>query len=360
MWRMRVLVIGNGIGGAATAYHLAGRAEVVVADAGHPGRATDAGAGIVSPWTSRWEEALYPLAAAAGRYYREFAARLAEEGQDSSFKIVGGVVVSADDTELTQAAAMLTARAATAPEIGEIHLLDKAGELFPPLAPELGAVHLSGAGRVDGRRLRCALLAAAGNKGAQFLDGAVEFRSDGTALCNGEPVDADRIVVAAGAWTGKLLAPLGIRLPVTPHRGQISHFDLHGVETAAWPVVLPSTGHYLLAFPGGRVVAGATREPDAGFDHRITAAGQREVLDHALTVAPGLADSTFVETRVGFRPGTPDGLPILGLLRPGLAVVTGFGAGGLTLAPLAGKLIADVALGEDPGFDLTLFDPARF
>lgn len=356
---MRVLVIGSGIGGAATAWHLAGRgAEVVVADAARPGTATEAGAGIVSPWTSRWNDALYPLAAAAGRYYREFS----EELDDSSFEVVGGMVVSADETELAEAQERLTRRAADAPEAGEVRRLDpaQARELFPALAPELGAVHLSGAGRVDGHLLRRALLSAAQRRGAKFVEGEVAFRADGTVVGEAGALEADSVVVAAGAWSRELLAPLGIDLPVTPHRGQISHFDLPETDTAAWPVVLPRSSHYLLAFGGGRVVAGATREADAGFDYRVTAAGQREVLDNALTVAPGLADATLAETRVGFRPGTPDGLPVLGLLRPGLAVSTGFGAGGLTNAPFAGKLVAALALGEDPAFDLTPFAPDRF
>lgn len=356
---MRVLVIGSGIGGAATAWHLAGRgAEVVVADAARPGTATEAGAGIVSPWASRWEDALYPLASAAGRYYRDFAAELT----DSSFEVVGGMVVSTDDAELAEAYDRLTARAADAPEMGEVSRLDpaQARELFPALAPGLGAVHLTGAGRVDGHQLRRALLLDAERRGATFVEGEVAFRADGTVASPDGPLEADSVVVAAGAWSRELLAPLGIDLPVTPHRGQISHFDLPDTETATWPVVLPRTSHYLLAFAGGRVVAGATREAEAGFDYRVTAAGQREVLDNALTVAPGLANATLAETRVGFRPGTPDGLPILGAIRPGLAVSTGFGAGGLTNAPFAGKLVASVALGEDPGFDLTPFAPDRF
>ncbi|MEV6876530.1 FAD-dependent oxidoreductase [Amycolatopsis sp. NPDC051128] len=364
---MRVLVIGSGIGGAATAWHLARRgAEVVVADAARPGSATEAGAGIVSPWTSRRQDALYPLAAAAGRYYREFTAELAELGEESSFEVVGGMIVSAEDAELAEAHERLAARAADAPEAGEVRRLDpaQARELFPALAPGLGAVHLAGAGRVDGHLLRRALLAAAERQGAKFVEGEVAFRADGTVASEAGPLEADSVVVAAGAWSRELLAPLGIDLPVTPHRGQISHFVLPdtgtAAATAAWPVVLPRSSHYLLAFGGGRVVAGATREAESGFDYRVTAAGQREVLDNALAVAPGLADATLVETRVGFRPGTPDDLPVLGLLRPGLAVSTGFGAGGLTNAPFAGKLVAALALGEDPGFDLGPFAPGRF
>ncbi|NBH11256.1 FAD-dependent oxidoreductase, partial [Amycolatopsis sp. SID8362] len=272
-----MLVIGSGIGGAATAWHLARRGvEVVVADAARPGTATEAGAGIVSPWTSKWEDALYPLASAAGRYYREFTAEL----EGSSFEVVGGMIVSADEAELAEAQERLDQRAAGAPEIGEVRRLDpaQARELFPVLAPGLGAVHLTGAGRVDGHELRRALLRDAERLGAKFVEGEVAFRADGTVAGEGGPLEADSVVVAAGAWSHDLLAPLGIDLPVTPHRGQISHFDLPGTDTAAWPVVLPRTSHYLLAFGGGRVVAGATREADAGFDYRVTAAGQREVL----------------------------------------------------------------------------------
>lgn len=62
----------------------------------------------------------------------------------------------------------------------------------------------------------------------------------------------------------------------------------------------------------GRVVAGATRESDTGFDHRVTVGGVRQIVDDALAVAPGLEGGTVAEIRVGFRPLTRDGLPLLG------------------------------------------------
>lgn len=171
----------------------------------------------------------------------------------------------------------------------------------------------------------------------------------------------DAVVLAAGAWSGQVAEALGVPVPVVPQRGQISHFDLPGVETAGWPVVLPRSSHYLLAFPGGRVVAGATRESEAGFDHRVTAAGQREVLEQALAVAPGLGDAGLVETRVGFRPVSPDGLPLLGQVAPGLYLATGFGPAGLTLGPFAGKLVAELVLGADvPGELLAGLGAGRF
>jgi D-amino-acid dehydrogenase len=182
---------------------------------------------------------------------------------------------------------------------------------------------------------------------------------------DGRELAADVVVLTAGAWTTELCAPLGVRLALGPMRGQILHLQVPDQGTAGWPTVMTlgeeHGHHYLLAFPGGRVVVGATREPAAGFDARVTAAGQRQVLDAALTLAPGLADATVVETRVGFRPVTPDGFPLLGAVPgvTGLVVATGLGANGLTYGPLMGVLAAGLALGEQPPFDLTPFAPTR-
>jgi D-amino-acid dehydrogenase len=362
---MRVTVIGSGIAGASAAYQLTRRgAEVVVVDAERTGVATAAGAGIVCPWTSRAGQEHYRVASVAAAYYPTLVAELAEDGvTDSSFEVVGGMVVSADERELDEAEQRIRARAADAPAAGEVRRLDpgQARALFPALAPDLGAVHVAGGGRVDGRQLRRALLAAAAKRGAQMVGGHAELTAAGVRVY-GDPLATDKLVVAAGAWSTELMAPLGVSLGVAPQRGQISHFELPGVDTAAWPVVLPVSTHYLLAFPGSRVVAGATRETGCGFDYRVTAAGQREVLDHALAVAPGLADATLAETRIGFRPASEDGLPVLGPLdgHPDVLMATGFGAGGLTLAPFAGTVIADLALGVRPSLDVEPYRPGRF
>jgi D-amino-acid dehydrogenase len=362
---MRVVVIGSGIAGASAAYQLARRGvEVVVVDEERSGVATAAGAGIVCPWTSRAGEKHYRVASVAAAHYRELVPQLAEDGvADSSFEIVGGMVVSAEGGELDDAYRRVAARAAAAPEAGEVRRLDaaQARALFPALAPELGAVHVAGGGRVDGRRLRAALLAAAARRGATTMSGHAEL-TDSVVRVGAESPAADKIVVAAGAWSSELVAPLRVDLGVSPQRGQISHFELPDVDTASWPVVLPVSSHYLLAFPGSRVVAGATRETGSGFDYRVTAAGQREVLEHALDVAPGLADATLLETRIGFRPASADGLPLLGPLseHPDVLIATGFGPSGLTLAPFAGSVIAGLVLGERPALDLEPYRPDRF
>jgi D-amino-acid dehydrogenase len=135
-----------------------------------------------------------------------------------------------------------------------------------------------------------------------------------------------------------------------------------GVETGAWPVVLRSVdNHYLLSFDDSHVVAGATRENEAGFDHRVTVAGLAEVLREALATAPGLAPATVLETRIGFRPMSPDGKPLLGPMPElkGLLVGTGLGPSGLTIGPYAGKLLADAALGREAEIDMSAYNPQR-
>ena len=166
-------------------------------------------------------------------------------------------------------------------------------------------------------------------------------------------------MVAAGAWTAQVCSPAGRPLPIGPQRGQIVHARLPDADTGGWPVVLPSADPYLLGFPAGRIVLGATRE-DVGFEHAATIGGVGGLLAAGLRFAPGLARAALLETRIGFRPVTADGSPLLGPLAEGLLVAAGNGPQGLTAGPWTGRAAAALALGEPPGTDVTPFDPARF
>jgi D-amino-acid dehydrogenase len=291
-----------------------------------------------------------------------------------------------------------------------------AQELFPPLRDDMVAVRVPGAARVDGRLMAAALTRAAVALGAEVRHGTARLlpRASGAAgvsvrgvtidgdTAGGETVEGDAVVVAAGAWTSALLTEAGLRnaghpgtvssdaalpdgalpdsalpdsalpdagLPVdaalwgiAPQRGQIAHISLPGTDTSDWPVVHPrGTGHYMLAFGDSRVVVGATRETGSGFDYRVTPGGLAEVLNEALRIAPGLSAGTYLETRIGFRPASPDGRPLLGAVTgvDGLVIATGLGAEGLTLGPRTGAMAARLALGQSPGANLSAFDPLR-
>ncbi|AXF57268.1 NAD(P)/FAD-dependent oxidoreductase [Salicibibacter kimchii] len=370
---MKVIVVGGGIVGMSAAYHLAREegVEVTLIDQKHKGQATVAGAGIVCPWISEQKDnqAWYELACGGARYYETLVKRLEEDGEDEwGFKRVGALAVSEDETELDNLEKSTRDAKRTSPEVGDITRLtnEAAKGFFPPLSDRLGAVHLSGAARIDGGRLKDALERAAIKHQADIRQGEARLASEGGQV-NGVYIEgafhpADHVIVAAGAWAPELLAPIGVTLPIEPQRGQIVHLQMPKTDTSDWPMILPRTSYYMLAFDDSRVVAGASRENGTGFDYRQTAGGIQEVLESALSVAPGLAQSTLHETRVGFRPVGPDNLPFIGRIEApgGLSVVNGLGPSGLTMGPYTGKLISDLTLGKDMGIDLSPYDPHRF
>jgi D-amino-acid dehydrogenase len=363
-----VVIVGGGIVAASAAYHLAREgARVTVVEGDQVGTATDAGAGIICPWTARHkDEVMYQLSAAGARHYPELIAMLADDGQDDAgYARVGALCVAHGPDQLGTTADVLAARRADRPEVGEITLLEpgEPARLFPPLAASLAGVWIGGGARVDGRQIRDSLLAAAASRGARRIRGNAVLaghRGRVTGVTTGgDYIGADQVVVAAGAWTPEVCAGCGGRLPIAPQRGQIVHAEVGNADSSSWPVVLPPTDPYLLAFPAGRLVFGATRE-DAGFDHRTTVGGIAGLLARAVELAPGLAEASMLEVRVGFRPATSDGRPILGRVADGLIVAAGNGPEGLTAGPWTGLAAAHLALGQQPEPDLAPFDPSRF
>jgi D-amino-acid dehydrogenase len=368
---VQLIVVGSGIVGSACAYTASALgADVILVDSDARGRATSAGAGIISPWASRVADPdWYVLACSAARAYPALIGALAEAGETAlGYRRVGAMVLADSAERREEIRQGLLARQAEWPEMGDISALDpvQARELFPPLRPDAAAVHISGAARVDGRLISAALRRAAGRNGATVIAGDARLRYargvvEGVTV-DGQFIAADAVVAATGAWTDTFLEPTGLTLGVTAQRGQIVHIGLGMTDTSRWPAILPGgSGHYLLAFDDSRVVVGATRETGSGFDYRVTPGGLAEVLNEALTVAPGLASGTYLETRIGFRPMGPDIRPLLGPVpgADGLFVATGLGASGLTMGPYAGELTARAALGVSLPTDLSPFSPVR-
>jgi D-amino-acid dehydrogenase len=370
-------VVGGGLAGMATAYHLVRAGlRTVLLDRADPGRATDAGAGILSPETnSRDPEAWFRFAVDAVDHYPPLVEELAEAGAaDTGYARCGKLVVWVSDDEGEAFARAWTivlsrraARGRPAPE--DLHEVSprEARALFPALGEVRGAIYSREAARVDGRRLNRALETAATRHGLVVRHGSVErLATGGTGITgvvvDGETVTAESVTIAGGAWSPAFGAQLGVAIPVAPQRGQILHLRLPGVDTSGWPMVSAFHGHYMLAWPDGRVTAGATRETGSGFAPRTTAAGVHEALGEALRVAPGLAGAELVEVRVGLRPLTADGMPVLGRV-PGVDnvfLVTGHGPTGLTLGAYSGKVIADLITGKTPASDIGAFAISRF
>ncbi|MBS4172928.1 FAD-binding oxidoreductase [Bacillus sp. FJAT-49736] len=363
----KYIVIGAGILGAATAYHLAkAKKEVVIVDRKDIGQATDAAAGIVCPWLSqRRNKAWYQLAKGGAKYYPTLIKELEKDGEtDTGYAKVGAISIHSDHDKLVTMEKRALKRKEEAPEMGDVTILSpkETKSKFPLLADGYGSVHVSGAARVDGRALRDALLNSAKKHSATMIHGEATLLSNGKQITGvnveGNCIQADCVIVTAGAWGNQVLAPLGLDFQVTFQKAQILHLLLPGIETSKWPVVMPPTDQYLLAFNGGKIVAGATHENDTGFDTRVTAGGMQEILHKALELAPDLASATLLETRVGFRPFTPGFLPIIGKLPgfDGIFVANGLGASGLTMGPYIGSELAKLAMGLDTEIDVSLYD----
>jgi D-amino-acid dehydrogenase len=357
-----VVVVGGGIVGLSLAYELVtAGATTVLVDRHDPGRATDAGAGILSPETNRDPDPeFFRFGLAAAAHYATLVERLAEDGAaETGYAVTGTLLVAerpGDDAPMADAVALIEGRSPAATR--EIEPED-ARRHFPPMGPVRRALFNPAGRRVDGRTLSGALRRAAVNRGLRMVAAdVIGLDADagrgtvaGVVTADGE-VAADTVILAGGAWTAEAAAWLGAAVPVAPLKGQIVHLTLTGVDSRAWSIVQPVLGFYLVPWPDGRVACGGTMEAQAGFDHRPTADGLHQLLREGLRTAPGLAQATVTDVRVGSRPVTPDDRPILGPV-PGwsnLLVATGHGAEGLLLGPYSALLVASDALGSDgPG-----------
>lgn len=397
--RCDVAIVGAGLVGLSLAYELACLgASVTVVDASHAGRATDAGAGILSPATSHETDAdLWPFLRQAGRHYPALLARLDEDGADVSRAGYGacGILslgLRAHEDEWFSPFADLVLRRSP-DEVAEI-TPEEAGSLFPPLGPVHRVLHAPTSARVDGRGMASALREAARTRGVTFVSagavgvasGVTRSTSSTSATSTGRPrgkavradrrVDAlhldghpplvcDAVAVAGGAWTAATGEWFDCALPIGPTKGQIVHLGTES-DTSAWPIAQPLLTHYLVPWPGGRVACGGTFETGAGYSTAVTAAGLHELLRECLTVAPGLQDASHLETRVGLRPTSADDRAVVGRLpRWGNAwVATGHGANGLLQGPYSARVLAHAMAGHElPGDEPPLprvFEPARF
>ena len=359
----KIVIVGAGIVGASAAYHLSMQhAEVVLIDRQEPGQATKAAAGIICPWASqRRNKDWYALASAGAAYYPEFIRSLEEQGElETGYKKVGALALHTDVSRLEKKVELLNKRKEHAPEIGEVKLLDteQAASYFPVLSDEYAAVRISGAAKVEGDQLLGALVRVAVTRGVKSIKGsAIPYIKEGKVcgvIVDGQIIEGDQIIIAAGAWASEFTEPLGKKLQVAGQKAQILHLQSNHEASGEWPVIMPPSTQYLVPFQDGRFVAGATHEDTDDFDIQPTAGGILEILSNALPIAPELRQAELAEVRVGIRPHTPNFMPVIGQLpdHPEVWIANGLGSSGLTVGPLLGKLLSELVLDHETGWDL--------
>ena len=359
-----VLVIGGGIIGLSCARELAlaGFKVELLERLPAGAEASIAAAGMLSPLTEVPEPGPFFEACRASRdLWLPLVAALQEEtGLTVEHDASGALLVALDEDD----EAHLDRLAAAARKLGEA--VDEVGRRalrrwVPDVSPAVRrAVHLPGEHRVDNVQA-CAVLATAALRAGVVITYGCEVerverrgrKAVRVVTGDGESRDAGLLVLAAGAWSGRV--PGLPELPVRPVRGQM--LLLGGVE---WPWKGIVRGIYGYAVRRGftGLLVGATVE-EAGFHSYTTVAGIGGLLAFVRQAFPGLDEARLEATWAGLRPGTPDGLPIVGRLpRWPALLATGHFRNGILLAPWTAREIVRLAKGD--GTEEAAFSPARF
>ena len=169
---------------------------------------------------------------------------------------------------------------------------------------------------------------------------------------------ADHVVIAAGAWSRYLLDPLGIKVALETERGY--HAMLFSPEVSlALPISNKTRAFGVTPMEDGLRVAGTVEI--SGLDAPPNEQRAKILVQHARRMFPALTGEQ-VRYWMGFRPSTPDSLPILGAApgRPGLHLVFGHGHFGMTGGPPSGRLVASIVLGNAPPIDPKPYSASRF
>jgi glycine oxidase len=355
------VIVGAGVIGCAIARELAVRGVYcsVIDDRPVAGGATQASAGMLAPYVEAHERTsmLDLCVRSLGLYDDWIASVRAESGIDVEYRRIGTLEVALDRAH----ADTLCAASLRREGIERTWLdADRAAREYPVLGGVSGALFTPVHGYVAAAQLASALAASAEIRGAAFHRATVK-RIDRqgeslTVTTSSARLDADVVVLAAGAWTNAIE---GVRTPpLRPVRGQLLNLAWPGdpLSTIVW-----GPECYVVPRADGTLLAGATVE-DVGFDERTTAAGVRDLLDAVCELLPEAWGASFLGARVGLRPATPDEFPAIGpdTHVEGLVHASGHYRNGVLLAPITARVVADWIVDgkRDPAFDA--FTPDRF
>ncbi|MBD0337084.1 MAG: glycine oxidase ThiO, partial [Cyanobacteria bacterium Co-bin13] len=207
-------------------------------------------------------------------------------------------------------------------------------------------------GQIDNRALVQALRIAVQDLGIPIHEGVTvrafqqQRRRITQVLTSAGEFTADQVVLATGAWSSDL-----VPVPVFPHKGQMAALRVPQNYAEPQPLrrVLYGESIYIVPRQDGRIVLGATSEA-VGFTPGNTPAGVQQLLSSAMQLYPDLAHFPLEECWWGFRPATPDEIPLLG---PGpmdnLILATGHYRNGILLTPITAHLVAQAVQGKfDP------------
>ena len=355
----RVVIVGGGVIGLLTAFNLAAKAQsvVVVERAGVGQESSWAGGGIVSPlYPWRYSPAVTALAHWSQDFYPRLAERLLDAtGIDPQVHTTGLYWLDLDDEPQALAWAQRLDRPLRSVDISAVY------DAVPVMGSGYSrAIHMADIANVRNPRLvkalKAALLALPNVTLHEDCEVSEFVRDDdriiGVSTAAGD-VLGDSVVLAAGAWSGDLLARLGLELPVEPVKGQMI---LYKCDAGFLPSMILAKGRYAIPRRDGHILIGSTLEYE-GYDKTPTGNALESLKASAVELIPALADAELVGHWAGLRPGSPEGIPFIGPVpnHPGLWLNCGHFRNGLVLAPASCQLLADLLTGDAP-----IIDPAPY
>ncbi len=362
-------IVGGGVIGLLTARELAlaGATVTVIERATCCREASWAGGGIVSPlYPWRYSAAVTALASQAQASYPGLcAALLAETGIDPEHEVTGLLMLDAKDAP----EALRWAQAAGKP-MNELQGSGLSGQEAGLAADFRHALWMPTIANVRNPRLGQALTASLRRHPRVTLlehtrvlgvdweeeKGVRKVRALQLEEAGGQRrLPASHVIVAAGAWSGRMLEQAQISVPVAPVKGQML---LYETPRRLLRSIVLHAGRYLIPRRDRHILVGSTLEY-ADFDKTTTVQALESLRASAIAMLPALADLPVKQHWAGLRPGAPEGIPRIGTL-PGwdnLHLNAGHFRNGLVLAPASARLLADLLLGRVPVIDPAPYAP---
>lgn len=241
--------------------------------------------------------------------------------------------------------------------------LESLQERIPQLNPiHFGGIFYEDDGQVSGERFVSGLWQSALKKGAEIKQdlGSLQLKIEkGNVVgvsSEKETFYGKNIIIAAGAWSDDLLKPLGIDFGVTPVRGQLIVYDTP-VRFLKSPIYTRTNG-YITPKNDGFTFVGSTVEK-VGFDESTTDEAKNKLIQIALDLIPQFSRHAIRGMIAGLRPGSPNGLPLIGPLNkyPNVIMATGHYRNGVLLTPITAKIVTAIATGTTPPLDITPYLP---
>ena len=367
MKRPDVVIVGGGIIGCAIAFFLAksGVQPLILERGQIGGEASSGAAGMLTAQAHTDEPGpLFDLKLASRALYEELANELHDRtGLDIEYRKLGHVAPALTDEENEAVGRRVEWQRARGLPAVKLNRME-ARDLEPGLAPDVvGAGWFPEDHHVNNSAATQALASAALRLGGQVRTdcGVTDLVGEGQRVTGvrtkDERVSTGTVILCAGAWMQEFEKAARIPIPIVPAKGQIVVAKL---EPPALRHIVYGTAAYAVPRPSGEHIIGSTVE-FVGFDKRVTVDGMTGILQGITRLVPALHEGAMVASWACLRPAASDGLPILGRVpaRPGLVIATGHFRNGILLAPITGKLIAELIADGTPSISLEPFRPDR-